>query len=143
MNALKIIGSILLVVAAMWVCARYHRLFLIERGPVGVMRFLAGLLCVMLLGLGSWAGFYAMSISPEWARLHLYGFLPITVGTCYVYEVYTFKNLQRQWKRSPLFIMALLVPVLGCVLMLLIWGHDDGRRRYLQQKSQLAAGGKV
>jgi hypothetical protein len=134
MNTLRIVGSVALVVTALWICVRYRRLFLIERGPVGVVRFLSGVFCLALLGFASWAGFYAVTLSPEPARVQIYNFLPLLVGTCYFYQIFTFKDLPKEWKRSPLFIMAMLTPILGCVLMAMVWWHDRGRLRYMEQK---------
>jgi hypothetical protein len=120
---------ILLAAAAVWLSVYYRRLFLLERGPVGLMRFLAALVCVALLAFGSWALFHAISISPDSVRTAIYMFLPLIVGAMYLYQIFTFKDLPKQWKRSPLFIIAILPPILGCILMSLIWWHDLGRHR--------------
>jgi hypothetical protein len=137
MNTLKIIGSLALIVIALWVCVRWRRVFLIQCGPGLALRLLAGLLCLALLGLATWAGFYLVSISTGWAFNAIYTFSLILVLTCYVHEVITFKDLPKEWKRSPLFILALFPPVLGWVLMTMVWWHEVGRRQYIDVKAQV------
>jgi hypothetical protein len=138
----KTIAGLVLPVIAVWVSFRYRRVFLRDGGLVGWLRLLCALVCLALLAFGSWAAFYAISISPEWARLQIYTVLPIAIVTMYLYQIFRFKNLARQWKRSPLFIMAMLPPILGFILMILVWWHDTGRREYLESKAKFDAAWK-
>src|SRR6185503_7159531 len=121
MNALRIAGCLVLMVIAVWVCVRYRRVFVIQRGPALAVRLLGGVLCVALLAVASWAGYYAVTISTGWWRNALYTFLPIIVLTMWIYPFLMLMALPKEWKRSPLFILALLPPVLGFAVMLGVW----------------------
>jgi hypothetical protein len=142
MVTLRSSGIVVLMVIAVWVCVRYRRLFLIQRGPVMAVRLLGGVLCLALLGVASWAGYYAVTISTGWARNALYTFLPIIVMTSYVYPIFQFKELPKEWKRSPLLILAMLAPILGCIVISGVWWCEVGRPRYIQIKAQMEAAGK-
>ena len=139
MNALKIAGSAVLMVIAVWVCVRYRRVFVIQRSSsvmVTLVTLRSSLLCLALLAVASWAGFYAVTISTGWARNALYTFLPIIVMTMYVSPIFQFKYLPQEWKRSPLFILAMFPPVLGCVVLIGVWWCEVGRQQHIKLKAQ-------
>jgi len=136
MVTLRSSGCIILMVIAVWVCVRYRRVFVIQRDPSLAVRLLGGVLCVALLGLASWAGYYAVTISTGWWRNALYTFLPIIVLSMWIYPFLMLMALPKEWKRSPLFILALLPPVVGCAVMIGVWWCEVGRRRYSELKTQ-------
>ena len=139
MNALRISGCIVLMVIAVWVCVRYRRVFVIQRGATlrsSMVTLCKSLLCVALLAGASWAGYYAVTISRGWWRNALYTFLPIIVLSMWVYPFFMLKDLPKEWKRSPLFILALLPPVVGFAVMFGVWWCEVGRQRYSELKTQ-------
>ena len=137
MNTVKITAGIVLIVVTLWLCVRYRRLFLPDGGVVGWLRLIAALVCLTLLTAACWAGFYAVTLTSGWVRNALYSILPLAVMASYFYEIFTFKHLPREWKRSPLFILAIPPPVLGCIFMILVWWQHRGRLQYAAQLEQM------
>ena len=59
----------------------------------------------------------------------LFDLSPLLITFGYIFQLFLFRHLAEQWKRSWFFKMAIMQPIVGCLLMILIWWHDRGSRR--------------
>lgn len=117
--AFKFIVVAALVGIAVSLCFYHRRAFLTECRSMSAKdaRVIFG--GIALMAIAALTGIWAIMTLPEWQRT-VYSVLPLIVIAGYGLEVFLITRLPVQWKKSPLFWMAALPPVVGCLLVMLI-----------------------
>jgi hypothetical protein len=120
---------ILLPLAVTWVTFRNRHLLLIELGRASHGQLRAAFGSVLVMQLSVIPGWYELMTAPYWGRSIWFDLSPLLVTTAYIAELLLYRHLDDQWKRSLAFKFAMLVPVCGCLLTILVWWHDRHQRR--------------
>ena len=109
----------------------YHRrLFLTEGGALPVRDMRAMSIGLSLLGIAAVLGFWAaLELTPPERRNLVYTLLPLVGLSCYGLEAFFLKRISAQWKKSPWFWMAVIQPLVGCILVMVFIWHERNRKR--------------
>jgi hypothetical protein len=124
MNILTTILVCSLFIVAISLGFRYRRLFLIDLTPAAIRQARPALLSILLLPLAGLALCLELLRSPYWGHSTLFDLSPVLINAGYIFQLFLFRHLAPRWKRSTLFKLAILSPVVGCLLMTLIWWHE-------------------
>jgi hypothetical protein len=127
MNTLRIICVILLPLAATWITFKKRHLMLVEIGRASHRQMRMGGALVLVFMLSMAPAWYEYAMGP-FGRSYWFDRSPLLLFPFYITELLLYRHLHDQWKRSVLFKGAMQVPIFGCILTILIWGHDRYQR---------------
>jgi hypothetical protein len=123
---LKLVAIVAILGIAVSICFWNRRMFLTSAGSMAKKELrlvsVSLLFIVFAVSLALWA---VLDLTPpEWKRT-VYSVLPLAVLTCYVLEVYLITRLSARWRKSPWFWMVAVQPIVGCLLVILIWWREN------------------
>jgi hypothetical protein len=129
MSTLRTIIVCALPIIAISVCFHRRHLFLIELTPESIRRARPALAWLLLMPLAALVICWELLRSPFWGSNLVFDLSPLLITFGFIFQVLLFSHMAEQWRRSPLFILAIMQPIVGCLLMTLIWWHDRHPRR--------------
>ena len=138
MNSLRIIFAILLPLAATWLTYRKRHLMLVHpvRSSLRQRAMGGGLLLMLMFSIAP--AWYEMWTGP-WGRYYWFDRFGFFIMAAFIIELLFYRGLHEQWKRSVLFKGAMQVPICGCILTILIWGHDRYQRSKYRDPAEPSA----
>jgi uncharacterized membrane protein len=123
--ALKLVGFSVLIGIAISLCFCNRHVFLSEKGSISPKDARLIFSGITLMAVAVLAGVWALMASSEWQSA-AYSVVPLLVLAGYGFEVFLITRLPAQWRKSPLFWMAALPPLVGCLLVMLISWREHG-----------------
>lgn len=126
--AFKFIVVAALAGIAVSLCFFNRRVFLTETRSMSAKDARVIFAGITLMAIAALTGIWAIMTLPEWQKT-IYSVLPLLVLAGYGLEVFLIARLPVQWKKSPLFWMAVLPPVVGCLLVMLVSLREQGVSR--------------
>jgi hypothetical protein len=129
MVTLKTILASTVPIIALAVAFRYRRLLLVDVTGPPTRQVRAAAACALSTSLGAMALLWALMGAEYWGQNLAFDLLPLLFTGAYIFQLFLFRHLAEQWKTSVFFKMAILPPLVGCLLMILVWWHDRHPRQ--------------